>query len=310
MKEYTKNKNEYFLDGKLFVEKIKSCGVVEKRSEKYCVICKIHQRGRNYYYCDREPEYIRRDPNGSGKSLWLSDEAKETVTAAIEEYENRIAAMKKEYTRVPVRLSDEIELNVLFKHKAENKYDFVTEIYLNGAAYSHRSSYGCSLKEMLHQLHFIHFDSGLRGEYDSDKEYDMIFGSLYASAETHGDELMQLELKLLKNKADREECRRLSELIGAYIIPPVKEVIGTDKDGGTVTLEYTVIAETIDRDMLYRSGYSIWHKPYFAMPGSTHDNWMIVPAYRYVLDAAKTDKNAVTFQEFLKLFDDEINESE
>lgn len=32
MKEYTKNKNEYFLDGKLYVEKIKSCEVYEKRN--------------------------------------------------------------------------------------------------------------------------------------------------------------------------------------------------------------------------------------------------------------------------------------
>ncbi|MBR6873881.1 MAG: hypothetical protein IKN17_10290 [Ruminococcus sp.] len=274
------------------------------------MICKIHQRGRNYYYCGREPEFIQRDPNDIGKKLWLSEDAKETVTAAMEEYERGIEAIKKEYIRVPVKLSEELELIVLYKHKAGNKYDFVNEIYLKGAVPSHKASWGQSLRGMLHSLRFFHLDSGLRGEHDRDKEYDMIFDALYLSAVERGDELMQLEMKLLNNTADREECKRLSELLGEYIIPPISEIIGTDKDGDLIAKEYTVIAETIDRDMLDRSGYNIWHRPYFAMPGSTHENWTIVPTNRYVLDAAKKDKEAISFQEFLKLFDEDNKDGE
>lgn len=305
MKEYTKNQNEYRVDGKLYVEKIKSCKVREKRNGLYAVECRIHQRGVHWYYCGNEPEYLNKEQAGRGKKFWLSESAKETVAAVIEGYEKLVAAAKAESITVSVKLSDEIGLNVQYKHKAENKYDFVTEIYLNGTLYSQKYTYGQRLKEMLHQLHYIHIDSGLRGTYDCEKEYRIIFEALYDTAGKHGDDLMQLEMKLLNNTADEDECRRLSELLGVKILLPKKNTVGIDEDGEPTTKEYAVIKETVNFSLLHNSGYTFLHRPLFAMIGSTRDNITIDPANRCVVDAAKENMEAVTFEEFLKLIADE-----
>lgn len=66
---------------------------------------------------------------------------------------------------------------------------------------------------------------------------------------------------------------------------------------------YVVQADTIDRTLLKDSGYSVLHRPYFAMKGSTHDNWMLNPHTRSGVDAAKKDEPAISFDEFLALFE-------
>ena len=300
MKEYTKNKNEYRADGRLYVEKIKSCAVDSFWNGKYCVVCKIHQRGRNYYYCGREAEYLQKDPHGNGRRLWLSADARAAVAAEIEKYESDIAAAKAESSCVSAELSDEIGLKVWYKHGAGNKYDLVAGVFLNGAVRSYKVSRRLRLEEMLHQLRFIRSESGLRSEGDSDKEYELIFAALYKSAEERGDELMQLEMKLWNNTADREDTERLSALLGRRILPPLR--------GDAAKKKYAVIAGTVDHALLHDSGYTFLHRPYFAMKGSTHDRITIVPFSRTAVDAAKEDMEEITFEEFLKLFDGESTE--
>lgn len=66
---------------------------------------------------------------------------------------------------------------------------------------------------------------------------------------------------------------------------------------------YVVQADTVDWPLLKNSGYTVMHRPYFAMPGSTHDNWMLNPHTRSGVDAAKKDEPAISFDEFLAMFE-------
>ena len=41
--------------------------------------------------------------------------------------------------------------------------------------------------------------------------------------------------------------------------------------------------------MLERSGYTIYHRPYFAMRGSTHEKWTLNPHTKCGVDAARDE---------------------
>lgn len=65
--------------------------------------------------------------------------------------------------------------------------------------------------------------------------------------------------------------------------------------------KYCVITKTIPILMVYRSGYTVLHRPYFAMMGCTHDVSTINPHKKCVVDAAKIDAPYITFYEFAEL---------
>jgi hypothetical protein len=85
----------------------------------------------------------------------------------------------------------------------------------------------------------------------------------------------------------------LSKLFNCRILPSLPEEYNKDY----------VIEGGVDYTLLKHSGYSMWHRPYFAMPGSTHKRITLNPHTKYGLDAGKVDAEAISFQEFLKLFD-------
>ena len=66
--------------------------------------------------------------------------------------------------------------------------------------------------------------------------------------------------------------------------------------------KYYVITKTINIKILNNSGYNISHKPYFAMKDFTHDVVTINPYKKECVDAAPYNEAAITFKEFLKIF--------
>ena len=60
-----------------------------------------------------------------------------------------------------------------------------------------------------------------------------------------------------------------------------------------------------DWKMLDNSGYQIWHRPYFAMGGSTHSRIEINPHTKRIVDAGKVDAEVISFEEYLRLFEKE-----
>ena len=93
--------------------------------------------------------------------------------------------------------------------------------------------------------------------------------------------------------AEDDECSCLSKRFNYRILPSLPEEYNQDY----------VIEGGVDYTLLKHSGYSMWHRPYFAMPGSTHKRITLNPHTKYGLDAGKVDAEAISFQEFLKLFD-------
>lgn len=70
--------------------------------------------------------------------------------------------------------------------------------------------------------------------------------------------------------------------------------------------EYVVDVDTMtDRSfsLLRRSGYVILHRSYFAMCGSTHEKYTLNPHTKQGVDAAEADCTAISFCEFLELFE-------
>lgn len=68
---------------------------------------------------------------------------------------------------------------------------------------------------------------------------------------------------------------------------------------------YAVDADTIQNSILDRSGYHISHRPFFSMWNSTHSKWELNPHTKVAVDAAPKDAETISFQEYLKLFEDD-----
>ena len=58
---------------------------------------------------------------------------------------------------------------------------------------------------------------------------------------------------------------------------------------------YVIPSAEMDRTLLYDSGYSCSHVPYFAMKGSTHSLWRVDPYARSMIDAAGIDEETISF---------------
>lgn len=65
---------------------------------------------------------------------------------------------------------------------------------------------------------------------------------------------------------------------------------------------YTVDTDTIPLSLLRRSGYTVLHRPCFAMQNSTHGKWQLNPHLKSGVDAAPIDAPSVSFAEFAELF--------
>ena len=124
------------------------------------------------------------------------------------------------------------------------------------------------------------------------------FNPIYLSALKENDRIMQCELKLYYRIADENDCRYLSEVRGVRILPSLPERY--DKNY-VISKESTTYEDYI---LLVNSGYRIAHRPCQAMRGSTYNNSTLNPHTKYGVDAAEQEAEAISFDEFLALFDE------
>ncbi len=69
--------------------------------------------------------------------------------------------------------------------------------------------------------------------------------------------------------------------------------------------EYYVDAASVDYPLLERSGYRLLHRPNICMYGSTRKMYTLNPHTKCGVDAAKIGNTAISFQDYLKLFEEE-----
>ena len=141
-------------------------------------------------------------------------------------------------------------------------------------------------------------------DWDLKKEFILIDSTketisenpIFNAALEQDDKLLALILKLHYGIADDDECSFLSDLFGYRILPALSEEYNK---------EY-VIEGDIDRDLLQHSGYRMLHRPYFALMGcarGTDRRKTLNPHTKQGVDAGSVSLEAISFQEYLKLFD-------
>ena len=129
--------------------------------------------------------------------------------------------------------------------------------------------------------------------YEIENNKNILEDPLYLSAIDNKERLLELRIKDEYKLLTKEEWLELNQLLNQKILPSLKEEYNKN---------YYIKKEDIDFDLLDISGFQIWHRPYFAMQGRTHEIFSINPYTKKVLDAAPLDAQTISFEEFLKIY--------
>ena len=301
MKEYLpKNPNEYMLDGKRYLKKVCRCDCTERQEGAYILDCRIHQRGRQTAKYVPGEGCIRKWFTDQ-RMFFLADNALHTVEAAVEAYKSRVEETK-EWSAVRVCDGDSA-IEIRYQVKGDN-----VACFLASGRDETRTERFYEGYDPIHRMLFRAADLLYEGNEEANrKKIDAVQHSsretirnnpIYAAAITQGEELFAKLLKLHYGITDRLEEACLSKCFGWKILPQLPEAF--DKD-------YYIEAGTINEDddlLLRHSGYRILHRPYFSMKGSTHKAFTLNPHIKSGVDAAPVGKTAISFQDYLKLFED------
>jgi len=290
-----KNPNEYREDGKLFIKEIKSCVCLKKTGSRYELSCTIHQRGTNEY--DFIPEEKKLAKWGRSPGFYLAEEAEKAALSAVAAYEEKISGIKERAARI---ITMEDAGVTVYCEKTSGKSDYVV-------AYKNWSSSepvavifeGIDLRKILDELQFFY---GLRASesktlLESPTKENIMRHPFILAAEKEGDTETISRVKLFYHLADKHDIARLMKLTDERYLCPLPEEY--DK-------KYFIRVSTItkkDWSLLMRSGVTILHRPYFAMKDSTHSIITLNPHTMTGVDAAANDADAISFSDFLALFD-------
>lgn len=290
----TKNPNEYRIDGKLYIKTIKHCKCILKEGDTYTVECRIKQRGNKQYSYQRDGGRIRKDIYG--KEFWLSPDAEETISKAVEAFDAFVDGAENDFSGIRC---EEAGLSIFYRRVHRN-YDFViryknaereiltTEIY-----------YDAKIDDILRHLQY---SCNIREPECSELLRNPTKETIYRhpliiAAQKYNDTKLEIAVKLHYHLDTAGDCSWLAKKLGLRVLPPLPEEF--DK-------EYVIDADTMtDRSfaLLQRSGYCIVHRPYFAMYGSTHGKYTLNPHTKHGVDAAKADAESIAFCDFLELFE-------
>jgi len=140
--------------------------------------------------------------------------------------------------------------------------------------------------------YFVDLLNGFYCDLPSSKtaEAEAVFKKSSAHSATWcSDMIIRLQLKLFCGTETREDCRKLSVLLGGVVLP--RADVTHDK-------EYSIDSSTVNDELLRRSGYSFWHRPYFAMSGYTYRIERLNPYRKEVYDAAKVEGEKMDFNKY------------
>ncbi len=294
MKQY-KSPIEYTQDGKRYIEKMRSCSCEEKNGEHYKLTCVIQQRGVECYTYKINEEYMTRY-SLSATPLYLCDEAMQAVKQAIADFEEE-AERARHWKSIQATVCDCV-ITIYYHYVKNGDFDLYAEF--GNSEITIKKPFKNSLHFLLcDYLIFINLHAeGIEGETIKKNE-TAIRENLIEAAINQKDELFAAVLALYYGIADDKQCARLSSLFGYRILPALPEEYNRN---------YIVECEGVDFELLGHSGYRVWHRPYFAMYGSTHSYYTLNPHTKQGLDAVKladlkNGTNVLTFEEYLELFD-------
>lgn len=293
--------HETMIDGKCWLDDVQACSCSKKVGSSYVVTCKIHQRGTHDFDCTEQADRLVR-----GEKTWyLTDEARKPVLSAIRSFEQKTAELEH-YSLVPVRIP-QANMLILLRRRDKESFDAVVKNQYNQqrpeTCWLKNLPIGEIIRETAFRLCFGREDKGLKELWDllwKTPAKLLSENPFYLAALASGDELLQLQIRLHYNLADKEDCRKLEEALDYRILPPL---------GAAYNRTFAIPSEEIDCELLRRSGYGILHRPYFSMRGYTHNLWRINPCKKSGVDAAKVGAEVTSFQDFLKLFEATVHNS-
>jgi hypothetical protein len=290
-------RNIYKSDGRFYVRSIRNCICKEMYDGQYVLDCRITEQGTKRYICGDDPEYIVRFLET--KCLWLSDEAKAAVNDAIDRFKKGVSeALGEGFTKVEIR---DCQTDLYYRHIEKDRFDFLIAYKrtenIKGNAERTLLLNNSTLQEMFHDLCWQSSgDEEMINILRESTSQTIAKNPVYIAAAADGDIFMQLLLKLYYRIASEEECVQLSEdVFDAYILPPLPEEYDRP---------YPVDSATIEKDLLKRSGYQIYHTPNISMQGNTRRIWMLNPHSKTGIDSGPIDSEAMTYDEFMELFNE------
>ncbi len=296
MIEYTKNENEYKFDGRYYIRQIKSCICSSRKGTAYFLFCNIHQRGYQMYQLSEKADYIS-DSFGK-KKFWLSDEAKATVKKVIETFEKDVLFAKKNFLKVDF---PEAKTTIYYKHDEKMIYEFLIEEE-NGDTEGVTAT---TFKNMIYITERIFrriaknmvYKKG-RSFFEPMDEAALRENPLYISAVQRKDRFMQVQMKMYYKLESEEDCKWLSEKLEKRVLPRLSEEYNRD---------YIVDGNTVQKDLLDRSGYTTECAGWMRMmnDGNTYTRckWTLNPCSKNAKAYAKKQQPAISFDEYLKLFE-------
>lgn len=274
-----KNENEFVSDGKRYIKEIKKVVCKEKHGKEYLLECKIIERGNHEYVYTPDTDFLKK--RFGEKGVFLSDSAKQTLGKAIDAMEARIALHRAEMTE-----ADENETYFLSYRQEPDGYDCCLSIRRSEENY-----YWLCWKDfgVLVWLLDRIFDHNTESSAET-----VVDALITGAAKRYGDEKNALALEIYRRRATANECKTFSAKIRKPVLSPLPEEFDRN---------YVVDVAGIDVGLLERSGYRILHRPYFAMMKSTHEKWQLNPHTKVGVDAALTEQQAISFKDFLRLFE-------
>lgn len=298
-KRVMKNPNEYRIGDRLYVEKIKSCSCTEKRGNEYLLWCRIHQRGNNFYLYEPGTGCFRTDWTGK-KHLYLSEAAQQTVDRTVREFDEETSEEVLNYY-VKVEMCE--GKVVLWYRRLSRRYFSAVLTYPDDEGVLRKEYFPATdLDPLICELSYRPSSSWRKLFPEGTCPIEELYhgtpegvekNPLYLAAGAVGDVLMQKQLKIVYRVASPEDCAWLAEKSGKPVLPALPEAYDR---------KYYVRTDSIDFDLLHRSGYQILHRPYFGMRGSTHEAYSLNPHTKSGVDAAPDEAETISFEEYLELF--------
>ena len=288
--------NEFILDGKLFIRKIRTVSVIRREGNAYLIRAGIHERGEKEYLYEADTGRIRKPYTDPEKVLWLSEEAEETIRTSAAVFEEEIRLFDEE-APISAELMDG-KGKLFFRNDSGKTYALRTEYLFNGQLFRTRVLRGLDPQKLIKEFWDLAYKLEMKWEdpavHPKDRE-ELEKSPLFLAAERSGDILLK-RMTVLYHQVllTREEAEWLSAELGSRVLPSLPAEFDRD---------YYVDAKTIPEGAL--EGYRMLHRPYFAMRGSTHGVYTLNPNQRNGVDAAsKGETQVISFTDYLKLFDE------
>ena len=269
------NPDEYKLNGKIHIEKIKQCMCDLKEGDEYVLDCYIRQHGTGGYSYTLGDNILYCTDNRH--DLYVHGDAVKTLEKTIADYEKQVEKAKK-WNSVTVK-RDNSDYSIYYNYdKALDRFVFMIEYDENGKQVKQYCPRYMALNNVIHTV------------CGKDEWKNNI---VYEAALQQKDEIFAAIIRVHYGKDSEDDCRLLSEYSDRCFLPRLP--VEYKKD-------YYVLEDTIDNELLVRSGYDLWHQPYFSMRGFTRKGHTLNPHRKYGYDASPADAELITFEEYLKLF--------